>query len=171
MAAQIPPKAGEVIARSRIVLGWQALLPCRPQPSFEKLWAQSSTYISQANRAQGIGRALLSFACKSAIQSGLSVIIGYVRAGNAAPLKIVESLGWKRVGSIPRANGCEPELFCYAYAVPTERKEAENKEETFLYLIVLVFRAAKHVAAKIKIRLSSQMLVQSNRDTEQGGFI
>jgi len=25
------------------VLGWQALLPCRPQPSFEKLWAQSST--------------------------------------------------------------------------------------------------------------------------------
>jgi L-amino acid N-acyltransferase YncA len=108
------------------VLGWQALLPCRPQPSFEKLWAQSSTYISQVNRAQGIGRALLSFACKSAIQSGLSVVIGYIRADNAASRRIVESLGWKTVGSMPHTKESEPELLCYAYAVPAEETEASN---------------------------------------------
>ncbi len=84
------------------------------------------THLSGMSISSYIGRALLSFACKFAVQSGLSVIIGYVRADNAAPLRIVESLGWKQVGTIPRSNGSEPELFCYAYAVPSKHTVASK---------------------------------------------
>jgi L-amino acid N-acyltransferase YncA len=115
---------------SRAILGWQALLPCRAHPSFEQHWAQSSTYISKVNRDRGVGRSLLSFVCKAAVQSGFSHIIGYVRADNLAPLIIIESLGWKRVGSIPRINEGDPELLCYAYAVPIKNTHMPNPDDT-----------------------------------------
>lgn len=109
---------------STSILGWQALLPCRAHPTFEQFWAQSSTYISKSNQNLGVGRALLSFVCDSATQSGLSHIVGYVRADNVSPLRIIESLGWKKVGSIPRTNERDPELLCYAYAVPTKNPDS-----------------------------------------------
>lgn len=101
-----------------VTLGWQALLPCRPQPLFEQYWAQSSTYISNGSRTRGVGRSLLTFICSQAISSGLSHIVGYIRADNPIPIRLVSKLGWQLVGSVPRSSDSDPQLCCYMYAVP-----------------------------------------------------
>jgi L-amino acid N-acyltransferase YncA len=47
-------------------------------------------------------------------------VVGFIRKDNEAPIKIVESLGWQKVGSIPRSNPSDIEWLYYVYAVPHE---------------------------------------------------
>ena len=101
-----------------IVAGWQSLHRFRANPIHN--WAESSTYISQQYKGRGIGRKLLTFATEHAKSAGLSHIEGFIQSRNHAPIKIVESLGWQKVGSIPRANPSDIEWLYYVYAVPNE---------------------------------------------------
>src|SRR5262249_35744251 len=82
------------------IVGWQSLHPCKANPLHK--WAESSTYISKRSKGRGIGRKLLTFATEHAKSVGLPHVVGIIIAGNEPPIKIVESLGWQRVGSIPR---------------------------------------------------------------------
>jgi phosphinothricin acetyltransferase len=100
------------------LVGWQSLQPCRTNPLYH--WAESSTYISPRSRGRGVGRKLLAFATEHAKAVNLSHVVGFIRKGNEAPIKIVESLGWQKVGSIPRAKASDIEWLYYVYAVPHE---------------------------------------------------
>jgi L-amino acid N-acyltransferase YncA len=98
--------------------GWQSLHQGRANPT--QKWAESSTYIAKERAGRGIGRRLLGFATEHAKSSGLSYIEGFIQAQNYVPIRIVESFGWQRVGSIPRANPDDIEWLYYVYAVPHE---------------------------------------------------
>jgi L-amino acid N-acyltransferase YncA len=97
------------------VVGWQSLLPCRPSPISK--WAYSSTYVSSQKRAKGLGRALLAVATTHAASAGLSHIEGFTSINNKAVIRIVESLGWQKIGQVPEDAEC-PREFVWVYPVP-----------------------------------------------------
>lgn len=99
-----------------VVVGWQSLAPGRANPIHK--WAESSTYISKRYTGRGIGRKLLTFITEYANSVGLSHIEGFIKQGNEPPIRIVESLGWTKVGTIPRAQEGDTEWLYYVYAVP-----------------------------------------------------
>lgn len=99
-----------------LLAGWQSLQPCRTSPLYN--WAESSTYISTRSRGRGVGRRLLAFATEHAKAVNFSHVVGFIRKDNEAPIKIVESLGWQKVGIIPRSNPSDIEWLYYVYAVP-----------------------------------------------------
>ena len=101
-----------------VIAGWQSLHRCRANPLWN--WAESSTYISAQSRGRGVGRQLLAFATEHAKLVNLSHVVGFIIKGNEAPIKIVESLGWQKVGSIPRSKPSDIEWLYYVYAVPHE---------------------------------------------------
>ena len=88
---------------------------CRPSPVSR--WAYSSTYVANGNRAKGVGRALLSFAAGQAKSAGLSHIEGFVLIHNEPVIRIIESLGWQRVGVVPEAESESSREALYVYAV------------------------------------------------------
>jgi phosphinothricin acetyltransferase len=105
------------------VVGWQSLHPCRANPIHK--WAESSTYIAQDCTGCGIGRKLLTFATQHANSARLSYVVGFIKKGNEPPIRIVESLGWQKVGDLPRADENDIEWLYYVYPVPhshTNRK-------------------------------------------------
>jgi L-amino acid N-acyltransferase YncA len=97
------------------ILGWQSLLPCRSHPIFRSQWAESSTYVSQTTRVKGVGRALITHVTQSAAHTGLSHIVGYIREGNIAMMKIVEAAGWKRVGNVSCGESPEADRAYYVF--------------------------------------------------------
>jgi len=101
-----------------VVVGWQSLYRFRANPIHN--WAESSTYISQRHKGCGIGRKLLTFATQHANVVKLTYVAGFIKASNEAPIKIVESLGWHRVGLLPRSKSDDIEWLYYVYAVPHE---------------------------------------------------
>jgi L-amino acid N-acyltransferase YncA len=98
------------------IVGWQSLHPCRANPLWK--WAESSTYISAQSRGLGVGRKLLVFVTEYAKSVDLSHVVGVIIKGNEAPIRIVESLGWQKVGIIPRSKPSGTEWLYYVYAVP-----------------------------------------------------
>jgi phosphinothricin acetyltransferase len=100
------------------VVGWQALQPCRNNPIEAFTGAESSTYVSPTSRGKGVGKALLQFAQDHAVRVGLREIRGNVAVTNFASLKLVDSLGWTRVGTLPQTQDDAHTFFLYVYAVP-----------------------------------------------------
>ena len=98
-----------------VVVGWQSLTTGRANPTHR--WAESSTYIRKENAGRGIGRRLLTFITQHAKSVGLTHIEGFIKKENEPPIRIVESLGWTKVGDIPRAQESDPEWLYYVYAV------------------------------------------------------
>jgi phosphinothricin acetyltransferase len=100
------------------VVGWQSLHCCRANPIHN--WAESSTYISKQYHGRGVGRELLKLATSHAKSVKLAYVTGFIKAGNTASIRIVESLGWKRVGALPRSDPHDSEWLYYVYAVPRD---------------------------------------------------
>jgi phosphinothricin acetyltransferase len=105
--------------------GWQGLQPCRPNPVSK--FAESSTYVSSAVKAKGVGRALIMHATEHSRHVGLDYIVAFIRTENIAMIRIVESCGWSLVGRLPRGTPSYPEYLYYAYAVPAEPHEDSNR--------------------------------------------
>jgi L-amino acid N-acyltransferase YncA len=80
--------------------------------------AQSSTYISREWRGRGLGKKLLIHAQSHAGAGGFDLIAGWIKTDNETSLRLVRSLNWKYVGTMPRICESEPEFAYYAYAVP-----------------------------------------------------
>lgn len=91
--------------------------------------AQSSTYIAQDSHAKGIGRRLLQHAQAQGCECGFDTIVGWIKTDNHQSIRLVQSLGWKLVGVLPRRNETQPELAYYAYAVPARREESLKGSE------------------------------------------
>jgi L-amino acid N-acyltransferase YncA len=98
------------------VVGRQSLHRARANPVLN--WAESSTYISPEHKRVGVGRKLLTFATGYARVVKLTYIQGFIQRDNPAPIQIVESLGWRRVGVLPRLSDSDTEWLFYVYAVP-----------------------------------------------------
>ena len=99
-----------------VVAGWEGLQPCRPNPISR--WAESSTYIASNSKARGVGRALIGYVLDHARRVELQYVVGFIKTGNDAAIRIVESAGWCLVGALPRAKANDPQYLYYAYAVP-----------------------------------------------------
>jgi L-amino acid N-acyltransferase YncA len=108
----------------RVLVGWQSLLPCRTSPLYK--WAESSTYISARSRGRGVGRKLLEFATEHAKTVNLTHVVAFIIKDNEASIKMVESLGWQKVGDIPRSNPRDMEWLYYVYAVPNAWPNVER---------------------------------------------
>ena len=98
------------------VAGWQGLQPCRPNPMMR--WAESGTYVSMQYIGHGIGEALVKFATEHVKSTDLTHLVGFLGSRNEAMIKVVESCGWQKVGSVPRAKPSDPEALYYVYLVP-----------------------------------------------------
>jgi phosphinothricin acetyltransferase len=119
LQAPIPPYGIWVAEVEGMVVGWQSLHRTRANPALSG-WAESSTYISQRYKGRGVGRKLLTFATQYANASKFMYVEGFIKADNQAPARIVESLGWQKIGRLPRRNPREVEWLYYVYAVPHE---------------------------------------------------
>jgi phosphinothricin acetyltransferase len=80
--------------------------------------AQSSTYISAQWHGKLIGRGLLQYAQDRARERGFNCIVGWIKTDNSSSIRLVQSLGWKQIGILPRASEADAELAYWAYAVP-----------------------------------------------------
>jgi L-amino acid N-acyltransferase YncA len=100
------------------IAGFQSLQRSRPNPV--SMWAESSTYVAPQYANRGIGRILVAFAKQHARDVGLSHVVGFIRNGNESSIRIYESLGWQKVGSVPRSRPDQPEYLYYVYAVEQE---------------------------------------------------
>jgi len=103
-----------VAARRDEILGWQGLQQHYPNPFFRS--ALSSTYIREKNHGRGIGRALLKFGMEHAKTAGIENMFGHILCENQASIRLVESLGWTKVGIIPLAR---PKVYFY-YSLAVE---------------------------------------------------
>lgn len=83
------------------ILGWQSLSPCRNSPLQRDIMAESSTYISEMARGQGVGRLLMATALEHSKLTSLRYIMGFVAGENSAMLHIAKQLGWELVGTVP----------------------------------------------------------------------
>ncbi len=112
------------------ILGWQSLLPCRSHPIFRSHWAESSTYVRQTIRVKGVGRALITHVTENAAHTGLTHIVGYVREGNIAMMKIVEGVGWKKIGTISCGASLETDRHYYVFTVSDAAVRSSLADQT-----------------------------------------
>lgn len=87
------------------LVGWQSLLPCQSAPMVWHKHAEASTYIKPDNRYQGVGRTLLCHAIQHArLHSELAYIIGYASNGNPHVEKLVQEVGFQKIGPLPKSS-------------------------------------------------------------------
>ena len=98
------------------IAGWQGQQPCRPNPIMK--WAEVTTYISMEHMGLGIAGALIRSATERARSTKLTHLVGFIGRGNDAMTSLLESCGWQKVGSVPKARLGDPEYLFYAYVVP-----------------------------------------------------
>ena len=107
-------------AGNRIV-GWQALQDLG-------FVAQSSTYVDGAWHEMGVGRRLLAYGQQAARSLGFTHVVGWIRKGNASSIRLVQSLGWQFLGSLPRSSTTKPEYVYYSYTVTAPGELSKTKK-------------------------------------------
>jgi L-amino acid N-acyltransferase YncA len=102
------------------LLGWQSLSPTMNHPVLRNLIAESSTYICPNQQAKGVGRGLLSYALRHAQNTPLKYVVAFIFTDNVGALRIIDSLGFKRVGDLPNTYNIKDnhEWMFIAYEVP-----------------------------------------------------
>ena len=65
---------------------------------------EHSVYVDARHRGRGAGRALVVALVERARAAGLHAIVGGIEAGNAASLRLHESLGFERAGVLPQVG-------------------------------------------------------------------
>lgn len=107
------------------VVGWQSLQDFGVTQILRI--AHSSTYICREWHSKRVGGRLLQHAQTRAGERGFETIVGWIKTDNLSSIRLVQSLGWKFVGILPRTNESQPEVAYYAYAVP-DRLEVSPKD-------------------------------------------
>lgn len=88
-----------VAERDTQVVGWAALSPWSDRPAYADT-AESSCYVAEGWRGQGVGRALKERLIEEARRAGLHTILARVAGESAASLHLNESLGFVRIGTM-----------------------------------------------------------------------
>lgn len=96
------PVIGAVDAAGEL-LGFASYGPFRAFPAY-KYTVEHSVYVHHAHRGRGLGRQLLSAIVDAAEANGLKVMVGAIDADNAGSIALHESMGFVRVGLMPRVG-------------------------------------------------------------------
>ncbi|MGW8313983.1 MAG: N-acetyltransferase family protein, partial [Bacteroidales bacterium] len=83
------------------VRGWVSLGPYRPGRQALAHVAEVSYYVEREYRGRGIGRALLGHAISEAPNLGYSVLVAILLGGNIPSIRLLETYGFERWGSMP----------------------------------------------------------------------
>lgn len=85
------------------LLGFASFGAFRPHPAY-KYSVEHSVYVHHEHRGRGLGRILLARIIEEAEAFGAHAVIGAIDAENEASLKLHESLGFARVGTLPQVG-------------------------------------------------------------------
>ena len=85
------------------LLGFATYGSFRPHPAY-KYAVEHSVYVHHEHRGQGLGRMLLNRIIEEAEAFGAHSVIGAIDAENEASLRLHESLGFARVGTLPQVG-------------------------------------------------------------------
>jgi phosphinothricin acetyltransferase len=96
------PVIGIEDARGQL-LGFASFGAFRPHPAY-KYSVEHSVYVHHEHRGQGLGRMLLNRIIEEAEAFGAHSVIGAIDAENEASLRLHESLGFARVGTLPQVG-------------------------------------------------------------------
>jgi len=88
-----------VAERNGTVVGWASLSKWSDRPAYDDT-AESSFYVAEESRGQGIGRALKLQLIEASRRVGMHTILARVAEGSDASLHLNESLGFVRVGTL-----------------------------------------------------------------------
>lgn len=82
------------------IVGWLSFQMLYGRPAY-RITAELSVYVAQAHQRQGIGSTLLAQAIEAAPALGLRNLVGFIFASNRASVRLCESFGFKRWGTLP----------------------------------------------------------------------
>jgi len=101
-----------VAERDGAIVGWLSFQDFYGRPAYGAT-AEISVYVSGAAQGGGIGRRLLARALERAPALGLTTLVGFIFAHNAASVALFERHGFTRWGHLPRVarlDGVERDL-------------------------------------------------------------
>jgi len=81
------------------VVGWAALSPWSDRLAYERT-AEIHVYVASAARERGIGTRLVRTLLDVAPDSGIHAILARIASGNDVSLRLHESFGFERVGTL-----------------------------------------------------------------------
>jgi phosphinothricin acetyltransferase len=85
------------------VVGWASLSPWSSRPAYART-AEESVYVRADHRGRGVGRTLLDALIERARAGGLGVLVARIAEARPESVRLHESLGFERVGTM-RACG------------------------------------------------------------------
>lgn len=85
------------------VLGYGAFGPWRAREGYRHT-VEHSVYVRADQRGRGIGRTLMGALVDRARTEGLHVMVAGIESGNAASIRLHESLGFTHVGHLPQVG-------------------------------------------------------------------
>lgn len=105
-----------VAGEDDVVLGWVSLGAYRAGRQALAHVAEVSYYVAREHRGRGIGRTLLGFAISKAPGFGYDVLMAILLSGNRASIRLLESYGFTKWGTMPgiaRIDGREADHLYY----------------------------------------------------------
>jgi phosphinothricin acetyltransferase len=85
------------------LLGFASFGAFRPHPAY-KYTVEHSVYVHAEHRGQGLGTVLLKRIVEEAEAFGAHAVIGAIDAENEPSLRLHQSLGFERVGTLPQVG-------------------------------------------------------------------
>jgi L-amino acid N-acyltransferase YncA len=86
-----------------MVIGWAGLSPWSPRAAYARS-AENSVYVHKDWRGRGLGEALMADLMERARAAGVKVLIARLVEGNAASVRLHESLGFTTIGVMRRVG-------------------------------------------------------------------
>jgi L-amino acid N-acyltransferase YncA len=97
------------------VAGWCSLTAYRGGRGAVQRTAEISYYVARAARRQGVGRALVEHALRTAPALGIHVLFGIILERNAGSVGLMERCGFSCWGRLPDVAQIEGELVAHLY--------------------------------------------------------
>lgn len=97
-----------------VVVGWASLSPWSDRCAYAQT-AEGSIYVNKNCRRMGIGKRLLQALLLAAKEAGLHTVIGRIAEGNDVSLKLVESLGFRHIGTMRQVGLSSENAWTYTW--------------------------------------------------------
>lgn len=117
-----PRHAILVAERGSKVVGWASLSPFSDRPAYERT-AELSVYVCSGERGRGVGTALVRRLLEEGERAGLHAVLSRISSESAVSLRIHESLGFRRVGTLREVGSkfgrlLDVHVLEYVYSTP-----------------------------------------------------
>ena len=104
---------------NNIIIGYQSSNRTESNPVIMNEHAESSTYVSKNYYGKNIGYNLMKKCLEDLIETEITLFYGKILSTNIGMIKIVEKLGWIKIGETPQSNKIPifPKCLIYVYNV------------------------------------------------------